>query len=160
MNLRNDANSGLDVIRTLNIQQYINNSVSPLLSKCEKYTSDSKVLAENSTSAQAQSLLSYSSAQTISLSIVKIGISVSNIPSIDRSQLTPIFDNLLRVRQAYSVLGISGDLAYLRSGIERMKLVASSYRTKINSLKTTINAYNKMYISFSSLDCNTPSQIP
>ena len=159
-NLRNDASSGLEVIRTLNIQQYINNSVSPLLSRCQKYTSDSNVLAANSTSAQKQSLLSYTSAQTISLSIVEIGISVSNIPSIDRSQLTPILDNLLRVRQAYSVLGISDDLAYLRSGIERMKIVASNYRTKINSLKTTINAYNKMYNSLNSLDCNIPSQIP
>ena len=160
VNLSDDASSALNVIRTLNPKQYIGTSVSPLLSRCQAYTSDSKTLAENSTSAHAQSMLAYTSAQTISQSVVNIEVSVTNIPSIDQSQLTPISDNLLRVRRAYSVLGASGDLAYLRSGIDRMKLVASNYRTKINTLRAAINAYKEMYNSIKPLTCNVPSQVP
>jgi len=160
VNLSDDANSALNVIRTLNPKQYIDTSVSPLLSRCQSYTSDSKSLAENSTTALAQSMLAYTSAQTISQSVVNIEVSVKNIPSIDQSQLTPISDNLLRVSRAYSVLGVSGDLAYLRSGIDRMKLVASNYRTKISTLRAAINAYKEMYNSIKSLTCNVPSQVP
>jgi len=160
VNLSDDANSALNVIRTLNPKQYIDTFVSPLLSRCQSYTSDSKSLAENSTTALAQSMLAYTSAQTISQSVVNIEVSVKNIPSIDQSQLTPISDNLLRVSRAYSVLGVSGDLAYLRSGIDRMKLVASNYRTKISTLRAAINAYKEMYNSIKSLTCNVPSQVP
>ena len=158
VNLRNDANLALNVIRTINVQQYIDNSVSPLLSRCQNYTLDSKALAVNAASALAQSQSSYTTVQTMSLSIVGIATSAANIPSVDRSQLTPVSNNLLRVRQAYSVLDISSDLAYLRSGIERMKLLTASYRTKITSLKSRINAYKDMYDSLNSLDCNAPSQ--
>ena len=158
--LRNNATSALDVIQSLNIQQYIDNSVSPLLSRCRNYTSASKLLAKNSRTALTQSQLSYTSAQMMSITTVNLAVSIANIPSIDQSKLTPIYDNLLRVRQAYAVLGITGDLANLQTAIERIKVTTLNFRTKINTLKEKINAYKIMYNSLETLTCNVPSQIP
>lgn len=158
--LGTNANASLNTIQNLNAQQYIDSSVSPLLSRCNNYTAMSNVLAASSKSALTQSQEALTGAQTISTSIVNIAISINNVPSIDQSRLTPIYDNLLRVRQAYTMLGIADSLARLRSGIEAAKIASSNYRSKIASLKMTIDTYKKMYSSLEKLSCNSPSQTP
>lgn len=160
LKLRADANAALNTIKALQIQQYVDASVRPLLSRCRNYTIESKTLAMRSKIALNQSQLAHTSSQTLSLAIANLATSMNNVPSLDQSKLTPIYENIFRVKEAYSVLGIIADLANLRLGIKRNKAAISSYRSKIDSLKTKINLHKSMYNSLETLTCNVPSQVP
>ena len=160
LKLKNETSAALIEIQSLKVQQYIDTNVAPLLTRCRNYTTESISLSNNVVSASTQSQLSLKTAQSLATSIVNISVALSFIPSIDSQQLTPIYDNMLRVRQGFSALDLSNDLSIIRSGITAASLKILDYRSKITSLKSSLNAYKSLYDTVNSLTCIVPSQIP
>ncbi|XP_065067988.1 laminin subunit beta-2-like isoform X2 [Rhopilema esculentum] len=69
LKLKNETSAALTVIQSLNVQQYIDTNVAPLLTRCRNYTTESISLSNNVVSASTQSQLSLQTAQSLATSI-------------------------------------------------------------------------------------------
>ncbi len=158
--LQSQSQSALKTINGLNVQQYINTNINPLLFRCSNYTNEAKSLLKKSKLANSQATLSLSTANNLATTTTRFSSTVAVIPTIQMDRMSAIYGNMLRVKTAYSALNIINDLANFKQQIEANRLKILNHRAKIKYFKEQIASYSTMHDSLKTLTCNVPSQIP
>ena len=151
--LKTKSDSATDLIRDEQIRRYITNYLTPLVTQCAAYGSNTRQALNTGHSALQTAVDAREMAVKTSSKVLILAANIDKLQTISNPALDTLNQSIIRVRSLYASTNLNTSLEKLRRALIQQKADVNRFKEKNKSLKAIIQNYKLLHESLASLSC-------
>jgi hypothetical protein len=151
LKIKSDAAS--DLIRDEQIRRYITNYLTPLVTQCAAYNSNTKIALSTGTKSLGTAVDARRVAQLTSQKILILAANINSLSILNSPELDSLNQSIIRVRSLYASIQLNASITKLSNALLLQKQKVVNYRNKNIAIRTKLDAFKQLYESLASLSC-------